>query len=103
MFFSQHLVEVWGRGNEFGIFNLSVPIQINLVHDLGDLTFKEQLITKELFESLLDLISRQYSIVVHIKLFKYGKETVLILLCIHTIGYVSEYSLLELSFTMKVF
>jgi hypothetical protein len=81
---------------------LPVPVQVNLLHDLVELSLKEHLLTQELLEALTDLVECEDAVVVRIKLLEDRQKFVLILLSIHAVRNVGHHRLLELPLAVEV-
>ena len=103
MLLSHHLVEIRGSGYELTVFDLTVAVHVNLLHDLLEFSFEEHLFPEELLETFFDLFFVQDAIVVRVELFEDGEETIFILFGVHAVCNVCQYSLLKLSLAVKVF
>ena len=96
------LVEVRGRSHELRVLDLPVPVQVDLLHDLVELSLEEHLLAQELLEALADLIERKDAVVVRIKLLEDREKFVLILLSVHAVRNISHHRLLELPLAVEV-
>ena len=81
---------------------MPVPVQVDLLHDLVELSLEEHLLTQELLEALADLVEREDAVVVRIKLLEDRQKFVLILLCVHAVRNVGHHGLLELPLAVEV-